>query len=158
MFHPHTWTTSFWRSRSRLYTLYKDKASSVNSNWCRSSKVCISGERKGILEKQEGQENTHCLFQRPERWYQIKGQFNSLTTATIKAVPNYPSFICLLFSKAHRGSFLPQDFNSCCGKYDHQNRILKLLCCLQEVCYRKERGGVFTNRRQIITEPQFVNT
>ena len=153
MFHPHTWTTSFWRSRSIPYTLYKGKASSVNSNWCWSSR-----ERKGILEKQEGQENTHCLFQRLERWYQIKGQFNSLITATIKAVPNYPSFICLLFSKAHRGSFLPQDFNSCCGKYDHQYRILKLLCCLQEVCYRKERGGVFTNRRQIITEPQFVNT
>ena len=98
----------------------------------------------------------HCLFQRLERWYQIKGQFNSLTTATIKAVLNYPS-TCLLFSKAHRGSFLPQDFNTCCGKYDNQNRILKLLCCLQEVCYRKERGGVFTNHRQITTEPQFLN-
>lgn len=95
----------------------------------------------------------HCLFQRLERWYQIKGQFNSLPTATIKAVLNYPSSTCLLFSKSHQGSFLPQDFTTCCGKYDNQNRILKLLCCLQEVCYRKERGGVFTNRRQITTEP-----
>lgn len=95
-------------------------------------------------------ENMYGLFQRWEREYQIRGQFNYLTTTT---TTHHSAIIFTSFTFFQGTEMLiyASGLLHTCGKYDHRNRILKILCCLQIMCYRKERGGVFTNRRKITT-------